>query len=117
LQPLNGENFSHCTANVEDGARADVKARGFWTAHQDAFFNVRIFYPNASSYRSASLSSLYRKHEQSKKREYSEHVREVEHGVFTPLVFSSSGGMAREATVFYKRLAELVSLKRRKAIQ
>jgi len=39
-------------------------------------------------------------------------VWEVEHGVFTPLVFSSSGGMAREATVFYKRLAELVSLKR-----
>jgi len=38
-------------------------------------------------------------------------VREVEHGVFTPLIFSSSGGMAREATVFYKRLAELVSLK------
>jgi len=36
-------------------------------------------------------------------------VREVEHGIFTPLVFSSSGGMAREATVF---LAELVSLKR-----
>jgi len=33
LQPLNGENFSHHTANVEDGARADVKARGFWTAH------------------------------------------------------------------------------------
>ena len=31
---------------------------------------------------------------------------------FTPLMFSYSGGMAHEATTFYKWLAELVSLKR-----
>jgi len=55
LQPLSGEIFSHCTTNVVDGARADVKARGFWMAHQDAFFDIRVFYPNASSYRSLSL--------------------------------------------------------------
>ena len=36
---------------------------------------------------------------------------EVEHGVFTPLVFSTSGGMACKATVFYKQLAELASQK------
>ena len=49
LQSLNGENFSHCTANVDDGAHTDLRARGFWTAHQDAFFDVRVFYPSASS--------------------------------------------------------------------
>ena len=54
---------------------------------------------------------LYRKHKQSKKREYSEYVHEVEHGVFTPLVLSSLGGMAHEASIFYKHLAELVSRK------
>ena len=27
---------------------------------------------------------------------------------FTPLVFSSSGGISHEATVFYERLAELL---------
>ena len=31
----------------------------------------------------------------------------MEHGVFTPLVFTSTGGMGREATVFYRRLADL----------
>ena len=36
--PLNGENFFHRTANMDDGAHA-----------KDAFFNVRVFYPNASS--------------------------------------------------------------------
>ena len=38
-------------------------------------------------------------------------MHEIEHGVFTPLVLSSSGGMARETTFFYKRLAERVSQK------
>ena len=29
LQPLSGESFSHRSANVEDGARLDVKAQNF----------------------------------------------------------------------------------------
>ena len=36
-------------------------------------------------------------------------IREVEHSSFTPLVFSASGGMGHEASVFYKRLASLLS--------
>ena len=32
-----------------------------------------------------------------------------EHGVFTPLVFTSTGGMGREATVFYRCLADLLA--------
>jgi len=39
-------------------------------------------------------------------------IREVEMGSFTPLVFSTFGGMGHASTVFYKRLAFLVSLKR-----
>ena len=33
-----------------------------------------------------SLQAAFRRQEQAKKREYGERVREVEHGVFTPLV-------------------------------
>ena len=36
-------------------------------------------------------------------------LREVEHRVFTPLVLSTSGGMGRAATTFYKRLASMLS--------
>ena len=35
LQPLSGESFRYATANVEDGARLDVSAHGFWgSRHQ-----------------------------------------------------------------------------------
>ena len=36
-----------------------------------------------------------------KKREYGDRVREVELASFTPLVFSTTGGMGREGAVFY----------------
>ena len=38
-------------------------------------------------------------------------LREVKYAVFTPLIFCASGGMAHEATIFYKRLAEQLSIK------
>ena len=62
-----------------------------------------------------SLASAYRNHENEKKREYGERVRELKNGTFTPLVFSSTGGMGEEATVFYKRIAELISMKTKKS--
>jgi len=48
---------------------------------------------------------------QEKRRAYEERVREVEHGSFTPLVFSRSGGMGRAANTTYKHLAHLLSKK------
>ncbi len=45
LQPLTGERLSHRTANTEDGARLDVKARGFWDRMQCAFFDIGFFTP------------------------------------------------------------------------
>ena len=67
-----------------------------------------MFNHNASSYRSLSLSSAYKRHEDAKKCEYGQRVREVEHGVFTSLVLTSIGGMGRETTGFYKRLADVL---------
>ena len=37
---------------------------------------------------------------------------EVEHGTFTPLVFSTSGVMAHECSIFHKTLAEKIAEKR-----
>ena len=39
-------------------------------------------------------------------------VREIEHGTFTPLVLSTTGGMGKAATTFYERLASFLSDKR-----
>ena len=52
------------------------------------------------SYRSSSIQSLYRRHEQEKKREYGDRVQEIEQASFTPLVFATTGGMGREVSVF-----------------
>ena len=112
LQPLNGENMTARSADTDDVARVDIRARGFWNRSQDAFFEVRVFYPNASSNRSTNATSVYRRHKQAKKQEYGQQIREVERGVFTPLVLSTNGGMGREARTFYKRLADLLSQKR-----
>ena len=78
----------------------------------DRRMHFRVFHPNASSNFSSNLASAYRKHEQDKKREYGERIREVERGVFTPLVLSTNGAMGKEADTFYKRLADLLSQKR-----
>ena len=51
---------------------------------QDAFFDVRVFYPKASSNHSMTTTAAYRKHELAKKREYAQRVHEVEHGVLHP---------------------------------
>ena len=42
------------------------------------------------------------------KRHYNERINVVEYGTFTPLVFSSNGGMGRECQTVYKSLAEAI---------
>ena len=75
---------------------------------------MRIFNPFAPSYRSNTPAQCYCRNELEKRRSYDERVREVEHGSFSPLVFSTTGGMGTAATVVYKRLASLVSEKQDK---
>ena len=112
LQPITEERLHHSTANTEDGARVDIKAQGFWeNDRQCAFFDVRVFNPLAHSYCSLPLSTCYRRHEQEKKRTYDQRIREVEHGCFSPLIFSVSGGMGPTAKVVYKKLASMIASK------
>ena len=105
LQPVTGELLSGASANTDDGARLDVAASGFWGGrHERAFFDVRIFNPHAASNRQP-IPTCYRKHENAKNRAYEQRIREIEHGSFTPLVMSATGGMGNAATICYKRLA------------
>ena len=59
-----------------------------------------------------SIAQMYHSHEVNKKREYNARIIEVEKASFTPLVFSTSGGMGEEATRFYKHLAGKISQKK-----
>ena len=112
LQPLTNEGLVGQTANREDGARLDIATTGFWgNGTQRAFFDVRVFNPCAPSVRSLSPHSIYARNEKEKRRKYQQRVCEVERGSFTPLVFSSSGGMSKATTVTIKRLATLLAEK------
>ena len=114
LQPLSGESLAYRSAITSNEVRLDIRATSFWTAAQDAYFDVRVFHPNAPSNSSGSISTAYKKHEDIKKRAYGQRVREIEDGVFTSLVFSTTGGMGQEATTFYKRLEDMIAQKQQK---
>ncbi|CAH3146181.1 unnamed protein product [Porites lobata] len=96
LQEITGEELNR-GANKAPDARLDVHARGFWDRQQSAFFDVRVCHPNAESYRELSPKQIFQLHENEKKRQYSRRVLKVEQGTFTPLVFTSTGGIPMNA--------------------
>ena len=73
--------------------------------------DVRVFHPNAPSYRGKKIEQLYADNENEKKNAYNQRVIQVEKATFTPLVFSTMGGMAPECTKFHKQVAVLISNK------
>ena len=54
---------------------------------------------------------MYAFHERQKKNSYNQRVIQIEHGTFTPIVLSTTGGMGREAEAFFKKLGEKMSRK------
>ena len=92
LLPLDGEIITPTSANCS------------------ALFDVRVFHPNTPSDCQTRVASLFRRHELEKKREYGDRIRNVDCESFTPLVFSTFGGLGKEA-IFYNRLADLLSQK------
>ena len=111
LQEVIGETLNH-GANKAPDARLDIHARGFWERQRSALFDVRLCQPNADSYRDLTPKQIYKKHENEKKRQYAERVMEIEQGTFTPLVFTTTGGMADECVKYHSRLAELIATKK-----
>ena len=77
-----------------------------------AFFDVRVCYPNAESYRGLTTKHIYHQHESEKKRMYASRMLEVEQGFLTPPVFTITGRMADECKSYYSRVAELLSTKK-----
>ena len=87
LLEISGESFSKST-NSQDEARLDFSARSFWQHGERAFFYVRVFNPFAPSHLNQDLQKSFNANEREKKRTYNRRVVEVEHGSFTPLIFT-----------------------------
>ena len=65
----------------------------------------------------APSKSTLRIHENEKKRKYNSRVTKIEQGTFTPLVFTTTGGMADECLRYHSRLAELLSAKKTRELR
>ena len=111
LREVTGETLNH-GANKAPDARLDIHSRGFWERQRSAFFDVRVCHRNADSYRDLTPKQSFKKHENEKKRQYAERVMEIGQGTFTPLIFTSTGGMADEPVKYHSRLAELIANKK-----
>ena len=112
LIPTDGEQR---TGNTALRARLDVSARGLWSRYERTFLDVRVTHPTAQSHLQKSMEQLYKENEREKKALYNDRVINTERGTFTPLVFSTTGGMAPECTRMNKRLAELIATKKGEA--
>ena len=111
LQNISGERLSGGSNRAPD-AKLDIRARGFWESQRSAFFDVRVCHPNADSYKDLELRQVYKIHENEKKRLYATTVLGIEQGTFTPLEFTTTGGMGKESVRYHSRLAELVAIKK-----
>ena len=58
-----------------------------------------------------TTKTIFKNHENEKKRQYLERVVQIENGSFTPLVFGSNGGMGEECEKFVSALADGLSAK------
>ncbi len=99
--------------NTADKARLDVSGVGVHGAHERTFTDIKVFHPNCKAYVSKDINKLYLQHENIKKRDYNERVLNVEHGSFTPIVFSTTGGAGPEANRHHKRIATLMAKKKK----
>ena len=102
LQAIHGEQIDGLAG---DNARPDIRARGVWRHGQNAYFDVRITNINAESV-SSNAQKNPGKTRKRKKRQYNSRITNIEHGTFTPLVFSVNGGANTECLMFHKHLAE-----------
>ena len=107
LLPLTGEELSFRSANCDSNAQLDIAANGAWGCRfEKPFFSVRVFNPFSKCNMETPLPETYRQHKNEKKRKYEQRVIEIEHASFTPLVFSSTGGMSNITSHFFKYIAE-----------
>ena len=76
----------------------------------------QFMHSNDKSFRDQEPQQIHRIHENDKKQSYSRRVLDFEHGLFTPLVFTTTGGIGKECIRYYSRLAELIAALRKENI-
>ena len=91
--PLQAVNVELITGLKATESKPDIRARGVWRTGQNAYLDVRITNANADSQKNQSIAKILKKHVNEKKRNYNSRIMNIEHGTFTPLIFSKNGGV------------------------
>jgi len=91
----------------------DISARELWNNCEKTFFDVRITHPTSQSYSGKSLAAEINQQHEKEQNKYNQRVIDIEKSSFSPLVFTTSGGMAPECNRVNKRLAEKIAEKHR----
>lgn len=108
LLPVADESLLGRSVNRSAEARLDIRARGFWTRQQEAFFDIRVTHLKANMLTVSEATKHLVANEREKKRQYGQRVNIIERGAFTPLVFSTSGMAAPECSRFLKDLVAAI---------
>jgi len=88
------------------------RSDNFWTAGQRAFFDVRVFNLFSQRYSKTKVENCFCSMRRGRTVSAIEFCRvKTEH--LRHLVFAENGAMGRECVKFYKRLAEMISEKRK----
>ena len=111
LLTVDARKFNRRT-NTKPDARLDISAVGVYAQFEHSFYDVRVTNPNCDSNVYKPLTQIYDEQEQEKEKMYGQRVRESEKGIFTPLIFTTSGGMGPKCQALNKRLAELITEQR-----
>ena len=97
---LRWNTYSHASAISEDGASLDITADGELSS--TSVYSIHLHPQIPASPLLPPIAKI-------KKWAYRQRVREIEHGSFTLLIMSSTGGVGSAENVHYKRLASLLS--------
>lgn len=105
LEPRAGEVFSNATNSTEN-ARVDIKGWNVFIRGQLAYFHLNVFNPFARTYGDDSLQKVYEKKTTRKKAT-------LQRAYVTGWsIFSTNGGIEREASTFYLKLRILAKRKK-----
>ena len=93
-------------ATTSSEVRLDMKAGGFSSRRETAFFDVRVTHVNSKTNQGKPTAAIVKERESEKKKKYQQRAPEVEMSSFTPLIFGTNGRMGEECKMFMKHLAE-----------
>ena len=108
LLPYEGEDLDGRGPNRSQAACVDIRAHGFWTRQQDAFFDVRVTNPKANLHTVSEVRQQLLDHEKQKKRQYLQRVVNIDRGSFTPLVFGTNGMVGKECDRALKAMVGMI---------